>query len=92
MVWVKTKPRLAGNQIFFRGTRFGFTSVGVYNRGYPTSIIDTYTKPNLVPLKGIRFPAKLGLVLTQVTSWDHWRAVQKFSWGWHWSSFKNIGC
>ena len=47
--WVKTKPRLAGNQIPFRGTRFGFTSVG----RYPTSITDTYTKPNLVPLKGI---------------------------------------
>ena len=28
---VKTKPRLAGNQIPFGGTRFGFTTVGVYN-------------------------------------------------------------
>ena len=37
--WVKTKPRLVGNQILFGGTRFGFTTVGVYN----TSIIDTYT-------------------------------------------------
>ena len=37
--WVKTKPRLAGNQIPFGGTRFGFTSVGVYNRG----ILDTNT-------------------------------------------------
>ena len=43
--WVKTKPGLAGNQIPFGGTRFGFTTVGVYN----TSIIDTYTSmyPNL---------------------------------------------
>ena len=31
--WVKTKPELAGNQIPFGGTRFGFTTVGVYNRG-----------------------------------------------------------
>ena len=32
--WVKTKPGLAGNQIPFGGTRFGFTTaVGVYNRG-----------------------------------------------------------
>ena len=37
--WLKTKPGLAGNQIPFGGTRFGFTTVGVYN----TSIIDTYT-------------------------------------------------
>ena len=37
--WVKTKPGLAGNQIPFGGTRFGFTSIGVYNRG----IIDTYS-------------------------------------------------
>ena len=54
--WVKTKPRLAGNQIPFGGTRFGFTTVG----GYPTSIIDTYISSNL------------GLVLTQLTTWDHW--------------------
>ena len=31
--WVKTKPWLAGNQIPFGGTRFGFTTIGVYNRG-----------------------------------------------------------
>ena len=37
--WVKTKPGLAGNQIPFRGTRFGFTTVGVYNR----SRIPTYS-------------------------------------------------
>ena len=37
--WVKTKPELAGNQIPFGGTRFGFTTVGVYN----TWIIDTYS-------------------------------------------------
>ena len=42
--WVKTKPGLAGNQIPFGGTRFGFTSIGVYNRG----IIDTYTKGQLI--------------------------------------------
>ena len=33
--WVKTKPELAGNQIPFGGTMFGFTTVSVYN----TSII-----------------------------------------------------
>ena len=60
--WVKTKPGLAGNQIPFGGTRFGFTTEGVYN----TSIIDT--------------------------TWNDWQAVQEFSWGWHWSTFKNIGC
>ena len=37
--WVKTKPGLVGNQIPFRGTRFGFTSAG----GYNTSITATYT-------------------------------------------------
>ena len=31
-------------------------------------------------------------VLTQLTTWDDWPSVQKFSWGWHWSTFKNIGC
>ena len=41
--WVKTEPRLAGNQILFGGTRFDFTRVGGYNRDYPTSIIGTYT-------------------------------------------------
>ena len=41
--WVKTRPRLAGNQIPFGGTRFGFTSVGGYDRGYPTFIIGTYS-------------------------------------------------
>ena len=29
--WGKTEPGLAGNQIPFGGTRFGFTTVGVYN-------------------------------------------------------------
>ena len=42
--WVKTKPELAGNQIPFGGTRFGFTTVGVYN----TSIIDTHTKGQII--------------------------------------------
>ena len=42
------------------------------------SIIDTYTNPNLVPPKKISFPANLGLILTQLTTWDDWRAVQKF--------------
>ena len=32
---VKSKPRLAGNQIPFGGTRLGFVIVGVYNRGEP---------------------------------------------------------
>ena len=40
---VKTRPRLAGNEIPFGGTRFGFISVGGYDRGYPTFIIGTYT-------------------------------------------------
>ena len=39
--WVKTKPRLAGNQISFRGTRFDLISC-----------------------------LNLGLVLTQLTTWD----------------------
>ena len=34
--WVKTKPGLAGNQIPFQGTRFGFTTIGVYNRDRDT--------------------------------------------------------
>ena len=57
-------------------------------------IRDTYTqyKSKSVPPEGIRFPADLGLVLTQLTTWDDWQAVQEFSWGWHWSTFKNIGC
>ena len=33
-----------------------------------------------------------GLVLTQLTTWDDGQAIQEFSWGWHWSTFKNIGC
>ena len=41
--WVKTKPKLAGNQIPFGGTIFGFTSAGGYDRGYPTFFIGTYT-------------------------------------------------
>ena len=41
--WVKTKPGLAGNQIPFGGTRFGFTTVGVYN----TLIIDTGVSQNV---------------------------------------------
>ena len=66
-------------KFLFRGSKK--FCVGVYNRGYPTPIIVTYTKPNLVPQKGILFPAKLGFVLTQLTTWNDWRAVQKFSWG-----------
>ena len=42
--WVKTKPGLAGTQIPFRGTRFGFTTIGVYDRG----IIDTYSSKNQI--------------------------------------------
>ena len=43
-------------------------------------ITDTYTqyKSKSVPLEGIRFPANLGLVLTQLTTWDDWRTVQIF--------------
>ena len=42
--WVKTKPELAGNQILFGGTRFGFTTVGVYNRGPLSKILAVKTK------------------------------------------------
>ena len=42
--WVKTKPGLAGNQIPFGGTRFGFTTVGVYNRGIHGVGIDPLSK------------------------------------------------
>ena len=52
----------------------------------------TVVKPNLVPPKGISFPSNSGLVLTQLTTLGDWQAVQEFSWGWHWSTFKNIGC
>ena len=40
-------------------------------------IMDTYTqyKTKSVPLEGIQFPANLGLVLTQLTTWDDWQAV-----------------
>ena len=31
-----------------------------------------------------------GLVLTQLTTWDDWQAVQEFSWGCHWSTFKYV--
>ena len=56
--WVKTKPRLTGYKIPFRGTYLVFYCVG--------DIRDTYTqyKSKLVPPEGIRFPANLGLVLT----------------------------
>ena len=35
----------------------------------------TKYKSKLVPPEGIRFPANLGLVLTQLTTWDDWQAV-----------------
>ena len=41
--WVKTKPRLAGNQNSFWRNQIWFCE-GVYNKGYHTSIIDTNTK------------------------------------------------
>ena len=87
--WVKTKPGLAGNQIPFGGTRFGFTTVGVYDRSRIPSTIDTIQ--NQIWLHRKEFDFLLALVLTQLTTWDDWRAVQNFSWGWHWSTFKNIG-
>ena len=76
----KSKPRLAGNQNSLWRNQILFC-VGVYNRSRIPSIIDTYTKPNLVP--------NLGLVLTQLTTWDEWRAVQNF---YGVGTFKNIGC
>ena len=51
--WVKTKPRLARNQIPFGGTKFGSVKVSIIEVGYPVLIIDIYTKPNLVPPKSI---------------------------------------
>ena len=49
--WVKTKPWLAGNQIPFGGTRFGFTSVA-YNRGYTyTSKIKSGPLSNILAVK-----------------------------------------
>ena len=44
------------------------------------------------PPKEIWFPANPGLVLTQLTTWDDWQAVQEFSWGWQSSTFKYISC
>ena len=34
----------------------------------------------------------LGLVLAKFTTWKQWQSCLKFSWGWHWSTFKNNGC
>ena len=46
----KTKPRLAGNQIPFGGTRLDLVQVSnVYNRGQPHSIMDTHTKSSFFP-------------------------------------------
>ena len=61
-------PRLPGNQITFGGTRFDFVLLCIIEVGYPPTVV----KPNLVPPKGILFPANLGLVLTQLTTWDDW--------------------
>jgi hypothetical protein len=65
------EPLLVQKQTIHQRKALGLS----YNRSRIPSIIDTYTKPNLVPLKGIWFPANLGLVLTQLTTWDDWRAV-----------------
>ena len=70
--WVKTKPRIAGNQFLSENPVLVKVLCRCLIEGilhYPTtSIIDTYTKPNLVPTKGIWFPANVGLVLTQLTT------------------------
>ena len=39
------------------------------------ALLYTQYKSKLVPPEGIRFPANLGLVLTQLTTWDEWQAV-----------------
>ena len=65
--------------------------VGVYSRRRLPSIIGTYTKPRPDPPTGIFFLANLGLVLTWFTTWKQRRPFWKFSWGWHLSTFKNIG-
>ena len=50
-------------------------------------LVLTQTNPDLVLTQ-----TNPDLVLTQLTTWDDWQAVQEFSWGWHWSTFKYIGC
>ena len=35
---------------------------------------------------------KSRLSLDHLTNWDDWRACKTISWGWHWSTFKNIDC
>ena len=42
--WVKTKPRLAGNQIPFGGFRFGFVWVSMIEEGYPLYRVWTPTQ------------------------------------------------
>ena len=64
----------------------------IFERPLP-SIIDTYTVQNQIGFSERNLiSADLGLHLTQLKTWNDWQAVQKFSWGWHWSTFKSIGC
>ena len=94
VVLAKVFKIVLNSQYFLKWTNANSMKIFGLLAGHPSripSIIDTYTKPNLVTLKGIWFPDSLGFLLTQTTS-DDWWAVHKFSWGWHWSTFKNIGC
>ena len=51
--WVKTKPRLAGNQIPFRGTRFGFVQVSIIEVGYPEELSKHFHGVGIGPLSKI---------------------------------------
>ena len=61
-----SKLSLAGNQNPFGGTRFGFVYVS-YDRGYPYSIIDTYTNTanistvKIIVFRHVQFPAVIPL-------------------------------
>ena len=49
--------------------------------------------PSLVPPKGIWFSTNLGLhSFKLIYNLEAVAALIIFSWGWHWSTFKNIGC
>ena len=50
---VKTNPKLAGYQIPFRGTRLSFEQVSIIEGSLLLLQKRTYTKPSLVPPKGI---------------------------------------
>ena len=65
--------RLAGNRIPFRGTYLVLLLCRCLQTILEIPIHSTKSKS--VPPEWIRFPASLGLVLTQLTTWDDWQAV-----------------